>query len=145
VRKHPFILIFLLFLLFPFTCGGVDLWKSNKLTPEQPFPADVVILVHSWVGCELLLKERDAATPRYCYVNIEMTRRMHYVLTTAEKAGLLFMHPFTRMPPLDKSIPVAEFSAELAIGNLGAKFGEADVLRKIYFANKERFGEIKVQ
>jgi hypothetical protein len=49
------------------------------------------------------------------------------------------------MPPLDKSIPVAEFSAELAIGNLGAKFGEADVLRKIYFANKERFGEIKVQ
>ncbi|MFT5634162.1 MAG: hypothetical protein ACI9SQ_001892 [Rubritalea sp.] len=105
------------------------LWNDGKITPEQPFKANVVGIVQSWVGYELLLKEVTDDAPRYCYVNIAMTFPIKYVETTKLKSSQLLINaPNSKWTNIDPSILSSSFNYEKGVYKLGQKFGKNDLL-----------------
>ncbi len=45
-------LISILLLTLQFCRADEELWKGNRLTADQPFPAKVIGVSHTWVGYE---------------------------------------------------------------------------------------------
>ena len=108
-----------------------ELWKNNKITTSQPFPAQVIAIKESWVGFELLLKEVNKETPRYCYINIAFTFDLNYQVTTLEKSEKLLINaPKAAWQKLKKPTLVSDFNYTGSIYSLGKTFKEKDLLRQ---------------
>lgn len=98
-------------------------WQNNRLTKDQPFPAQVIGVADSWVGFALLLEEIGVESPRCCSVMVTHTSSLNYVMTTREEEmkGSLWRW-------LPEGVPVSSFSHEGLLYKIGAIYGEEDVL-----------------
>ena len=129
-------LIILLFsILILSSCSSITnpedtIWVNNKLTKDQPFPAEVVGICESWVGFELLLKELGGQKPRLCYLNIASTFEINYkiISTFRESNKLLINSPKAKWTIIKPGISVNDFSHKNQLYSIGKNFKEKDLL-----------------
>ena len=55
---------------------SLKIWRDNKLTQDQPFPARVIAVKPSWVGYHLLLEEISGE--RLCVAQVWETTGLVY-------------------------------------------------------------------
>ena len=105
-------------------------WQANKITTNQPFPAQVIGAGSSWVGFDLLLEEIGVDSPRFCWVRIAMTFPIKYIVITKEDvSNRLNSEPkfFNQIKP---PILVNDFNyVGTGLYKLGKKYAEEDLLR----------------
>lgn len=121
-----FPLISILLLTLQLCRADEKLWKGNRLTADQPFPAKVIGVAHTWVGYELLLEEVGVKKPRYCYTLVSSEIHLKYTLTTKMASPKLRL----KWMMLPSGIPVSEFQYSKGGDKLGEKYGDDDLLRQ---------------
>src|SRR4029434_4373236 len=115
-----------------------EIWKGNKLTSEQPFPAKVRAILGMWTGCSLLLEEVGGAG-RLCVAHVWMSDPVQYVLiedikkeATLEgerkKAGWVYLSP---------AIELDRFSWTMSPHSIGRGLGDQDILQRSLKLQKE--------
>lgn len=121
----------ILLMAMQFCMAEEDVWKNNRLTVNQPFPAEVIAIATSWVGYELLLRELDAKEPRHCHVNVAINLGLHYTLTGLKASEKLLLNaPTTTWTMLPKPVSVNEFHYAAGAYKLGRNYGAEDLLMK---------------
>lgn len=121
------------------TKANEDIWKGNKLTSEQPFPAKVRAIQGMWTGCSLLLEE-IGGTGRLCFAHVWISDPVQYIPVEdvkkevakegeRKKAGWVYLSPAAE---LDR------FSWTMSPHSIGRDLGDRDLLRRSLDIQKER-------
>ena len=115
-----------------------SVWRNDKLTPEQPFPARVVAVSASWVGYVLLLEEiTDRETPTTCMATIGSQQITYSLHLSRNRCVQQMEHPKMHTVFLDRPIAVTKFSWDKGVHKLGLAHGKEDALRGWYVALKK--------
>lgn len=104
-----------------------ELWSEGKITPEQPFKAEVVGVRPGWGWDTIILKE-VGGSGRYCLATFGNPFRAYVILepNNFDRDRMLELGTTFLSPPVE----VSRFSWSMSIWKHGKIFGEEDAARK---------------
>lgn len=129
--KFLFANILCFFLMVPLITEASELWKDGKITPEQPFKAEIIGVRNApWAGGVIIyLKETDGKE-RYCKAEFFSLLCKYTVVSDDDfdkpkliAGGAYFIEP---------SVKVSTFSWSMGDFKIGNIFGKIDIVRINY-------------
>jgi hypothetical protein len=121
----------------PAVSGAEELWREDRITPEQPFRAKVVAVQPGWGWDTIILEEIDGAG-RYCLATFgnplgdyTIVERKQFDEKAMKQKGAIF---------LDPPVEVARFSWSMSVWRHGRIFGDEDTATKHRKKTGERNG-----
>ena len=124
------IISFIVFSLFIVNAQAEEeLWSEGKITPEQPFKAEVIGVKPGWGWDTIILKEVDGAG-RYCLATFGNLLGTYAIVEPDkfDRDKMIELGATFLMPPVE----VERFSWSMGIWKHGRIFGKEDAATKNY-------------
>ncbi len=104
------------------------LWHDGRITPEQPFKAEVIGVIPGWGGDTVILKEIGEGG-KYCMAHLVMHHFVYRVISEKELEDVKAIGHATFISP---GVEVQRFSWSMGVHELGRRFGEKDFVKQWY-------------
>ena len=130
MKMHHNVIAFIVLSLFSVSAQGEEeLWSEGKITPEQPFKAEVIGVKPGWGWDTIILKE-VGGTGRYCLATFGNLLGTYAIVEPDkfDRDRMIELGATFLTPPVE----VERFSWSMGVWKHGKIFGVEDAATKSY-------------